>query len=294
MRVVVTGGAGFIGHHLVRELLARGARVAVIDNLSRGTFERAELAGAELIVGEVSNAPLCRSVLEGADAVVHLAAQSQVMSSELDPQYTFQANVEGAWTVASEARCAGVRHVVFASSREVYGNPQRLPVPETAPLAPHNLYGASKVAAEVLLMRMPGIPVSVLRLSNVIGAGDGGRVVPRWIEAARSGTPLTVFGGAQVLDLIPVEVAVAGFLRLLDRGPISNPINIGSGVQTPILQLARRILEMTDSTSRVICAPAREAEVDRFCADTRRMREVLQLEPPRDPVASIAEWWQRG
>jgi UDP-glucose 4-epimerase len=291
MRVVVTGGAGFIGHHVVAGLVARGAQVTVIDNLHRGSFERAQLAGAALVHGNVLDSELCGEVFRRADCVVHLAARSQVMSSQREPQETFDTNVLGAWAVAREAIAAGARHLIFASSREVYGNSDQLPVAETAVLAPHNVYGASKAAAELLLGRMPGLPLTILRLSNVIGPGDSGRVVPRWLHAAQTGAPLTVFGGTQLLDVVPVGTVVEAILRSLDLGPIQGPINIGSGVATPILELAKRILALTGSTSPIVIEPARDVEVDRFCAETTRMTGVLGVRAPADPVASIGEWW---
>jgi nucleoside-diphosphate-sugar epimerase len=101
-----------------------------------------------------------------------------------------------------------------------------------------------------------------------------------------------VFGGTQILDLVPVTTVVHAFLRTLELGPIPGPVNIGSGVATPIVDLARRILRLTGSISHVLVEPARDAEVDRFCANTTRMREVLGLCPPEDPIASVGHWWR--
>jgi nucleoside-diphosphate-sugar epimerase len=292
MKVAVTGGAGFIGHHLVRRLVADGHNVVVLDNLRRGSFERPELRGAQCIEGDIRDRQTCLDAFVGAETVFHLAAQSNVMGSQSDPDYAFSTNVTGTWEVAQAARTCGVRNLVFASSREVYGEPERLPVHEDTPFSPKNAYGASKVAAEVMLAALgrewPGI--SVARLSNVIGAGDTGRVIPLWLERARAGCPLEAFGGKQVLDLAPVDFVVDSLLSIGTGEPRAEPVNIGSGVGTPILQLARYIVELTDSSSELRVLPPRGPEVTKFVADTTRMRS-LGMTPPTDPLAAIEASW---
>jgi nucleoside-diphosphate-sugar epimerase len=291
MRVVVTGGAGFIGHHLVARLLGDGHAVAILDNLRRGSFEREGLLGAACHEGDVRNAEACRAVFAGADAVVHLAAQSNVMGSESDPDYAYSTNVSGTWTVLQAAAACAVKHVVFASSREVYGDAESLPVVESAPLAPKNLYGATKAAAELIVRAQRDIPVSVLRLANVIGAGDSGRVTPLWLAAARSDRPLYVYGGRQELDLVPVDFACEVLARVLTTGPLPGPLNVGTGTVTPIIELARKIIRLTGSNSCIEVEPDRGPEVTRFRADVSALRTVLGLEPPIDPLAHVKADW---
>lgn len=293
MRVAVTGGAGFIGHHLVRLLLAEGHEVTVVDNLRRSSFERPGLAGARCIEGDVRALAHCRLAVAGSDAVVHLAAQSNVMGSHADPDYAFETNVTGTWNVAMAARDEGVGHLVFSSSREVYGEPDALPVPESAPVRPHNLYGASKAAAEMLLAGLPdGAPrVSILRFANVIGPGDSGRVVPLWLQNAREGAPLRVYGGSQVMDLIPVDAACRAIANTLSRGPLDGPVNVGSGVPTAILDLAAHIIQLTGGVSCTEIVPARSVEVTRFFASTGRMQAILGVVPPQRPLEAIEVDW---
>jgi nucleoside-diphosphate-sugar epimerase len=291
MKVVVTGGAGFIGHHLVRTLVEAGHTVTAMDNLRRGTFERSGLEHARCIEGDVRDYSQCLDTCRGSDAVVHLAAQANVLGSEADRDYAFETNVRGTWNVASACRDAGVGHLVFASSREVYGEPAVLPVSEMAPIAPRNTYGASKAAGELLLSSFHDGPnVSVLRLANVIGSGDAGRVVPVWLAAARENRPLTVFGGEQELDLVPVDIVCRSVERALQIGRLRGPLNIGSGVSTRILDLAAFIISLTDSSSTVCVKPARSVEVGRFRADTTLMRSTLGLTVgcPLDSVR--ADW----
>lgn len=290
MKIVVTGGAGFIGHHLVGALQQRGHRVSVLDNLARGSADR--VCGARFVHGDIRDITVCKQVFADADAVVHLAAQSNVMGSQSDPSTTFETNVTGTWNVARAATAAGVRHVVFASSREVYGEPTALPVGEDAPFAPRNLYGASKVAGECLLSTLPGDApaVSILRLGNVIGPGDFGRVVPLWLRAAASGDPLILYGGQQVLDFVPVGLVCEAFVRVVERGPIDAPMNIASGEGITLVTLAERIQSLFSSANPTVdIRPAREVEVTRFAADVTRMRSLLGIDPPADPLAILAE-----
>jgi UDP-glucose 4-epimerase len=216
-----------------------------------------------------------------------------VMGSESDPDYTFTTNVAGTWQVAQAARQAGVNHLVFASSREVYGDPSELPVSELTALKPRNRYGASKVAGEAILSALCACwpAISIVRLSNVIGPGDSGRVIPLWLRNARAGCPLKVFGGDQVLDLVPVDFVCAALGKIASGVPLASPLNVATGTRTPILGLARRIIELTGSTSSVEVVPARGPEVTRFCADVTGLRTALQMEPPRDPLAAIEASW---
>lgn len=293
MKLVVTGGAGFIGHHLVREAVARGHDVTVVDNLRRGSFERPELHGARLLECDIRDRAHLEDAFSGGECVIHLAAQSNVMGSQADPDYTMSTNVDGTWNVARAAATAGVGHVVFASSREVYGEARHLPVGEDHPIQPFNLYGASKAAGEALLRTLPGgAPiVSILRLANVIGSGDSGRVLPTWLDLARAGDDLCIFGGAQVIDFVPVETVVQAFLQVAEADEQCGPVNIGSGTSTSLPELAAHVVALTGSSSRVEVLPARGPEVQRFCADVRLMREQLRIELPAHPLDSIQTWW---
>jgi nucleoside-diphosphate-sugar epimerase len=291
-RIAVTGGAGFIGGHLVAALLQDGYAVSVLDTGRSRTEPPAALVAATVVRGDIRDAERCRAAFAGCDAVVHLAAQSTVMGSEQDPEACFATNVLGSWCVMEAARAAGARHVVFASSREVYGEPASLPVAEDAPLRARNAYGASKIAGEALLTARADaqLGVSILRLANVIGAGDRGRVVPRWIDAARAGEPLVLYGGEQQMDFVPVDTVVTAFQRTLGRGPLDGPVNVGSGRTTTLHELARRIVAAFPSSSTVTVHPPRGPEVTRYCADLTRMRRVLGIDPPADPLAHLAEY----
>jgi UDP-glucose 4-epimerase len=295
MRVVVTGGAGFIGSHLVDALLTDpDVSVLVLDNLSRGRL--ANIAHHDgnpcfqLIVGDVRQAEVVERALTGAEVVYHLAAQSNVMGALHDPRYSFETNVLGTFNVLDAASHLGVRRVVFASSREAYGEPRSVPVPETHPLEAKNTYGASKAAAEIYCRTFTNVfqqETAILRLANVYGPRDFDRVIPLWLDRAMTGQPIEIYGGDQVIDFVWVGQAVEAFTRAANAEVVATPINVGSGTGTPIRELAKRILTATNSDSSLSVVPARAAEVRRFVADVKRMRTLLEIEPMSDPLACL-------
>ena len=283
MNVLVTGGAGFLGSHLVDALVGRGDNVTVVDNLHRGTLTNLQ---GHLDAGRVIALPhdirdfgSLRRSIDGAEIVFHLAAQSNVMGAIQDPDYSFTTNVVGTFNVLKAAAETGVGRVVFASSREVYGEPESIPVPETAPLAPKGLYGASKMAGEAYCRawRERGIECQVLRFANIYGPRDRERVIPLWAERASAGEPLVIYGGKQILDFVEVDLCVRALLAAAER-PISEPINVGTGVATRLPDLARCIISLAGGRSAVEVRPAREAEVVQFVADVTRMKELLGIE----------------
>jgi len=293
MRVLVTGGAGFIGAHLVAALAADGDEVVVLDNMRRG--DRAKLGSdARVMEGDVRDADAVRAAMEGIDRVYHLAAQSNVLGAVTDLDYSFTSNVVGTYTVLTAAHAARVERVVFTSSREVYGEVDRLPVAEDRPLTPKNAYGASKAAGELYCRTVAdtfGLDMSVLRLANVYGPGDRDRVIPIWLDRAQRGDDLVLYGGAQVLDLVPVDLVVAALRRAAASPLHGQPVNVGSGSGTTLRELAARVQALPGVDVALRVEPARAVEVTRFVADVTRMRDILGLEPPADPLDSLPALW---
>lgn len=295
-RVVVTGGAGFIGSHLVDRLVAEGHDTIVIDNLHRGRMENLEGVARkhrfEFVPGDIRDVDVLRRVLTGADAVFHLAAQSRVMDASRDLDYTFTTNILGTFNLLRLAAESGVERVVFASSREVYGDPIALPVDESHPLLPINAYGATKMAGEALcrgIRRERGLQTTILRFANVYGSRDVDRLIPTWLERIAAGEDLPVYGGSQILDLVWVDQAVEALMRAWPIPVPGSAINVASGTATRILDLARRLARIAGSRSRVVLLPAREQEVTRFVGSTQRMQELLGVQPLRDPLARLEE-----
>jgi UDP-glucose 4-epimerase len=293
-RLLVTGGAGFIGSALVRELAADGHEIVVLDNLRRGHRERVEglvrATGGRFIEGDIRDRDVLLEAARGCASVYHLAAQSNVMGAIDDPYYSFTTNVAGTFNVLSCAVELGVKRMVFTSSREVYGEPKCIPVDEEHALDARNPYGASKVAGEAYCRTFAnchGLDVAIVRLANVYGPGDSDRVIPLWLDAAMEGRDLTVYGGQQILDFVWIGTVVEALKKACADG-LSGPTNIGSGTGTSILELGQRIIEITRTSGELVRVPARGAEVTRFVADVSRMRE-FGIEPEGDPLAHLPE-----
>jgi UDP-glucose 4-epimerase len=291
---LVTGGAGFIGSHLTARLLQLGrGPVRILDNLSRARWSIEQLleAGAEAVEGDVRDPSDLQRAMAGCDVVLHLAAMATVMACETDPAAAFAVNAGATYRLLNVAHEVGVKRVVLASSREVYGEPQRLPVDEDAPFEPKNAYGASKVAAEMSCRALAGngVDVTVLRLSNVYGPGDTNRVIPNFIGAAKAGRPLTLYGGNQFVDFVWIDAVVDAFARAAFGPHIDGPVNIGSGIGTSILETARRVVDSCGSNSRIEVMPGRGCEVTRFVADVRRASAELGLVRPDDALHGLAK-----
>lgn len=292
----MTGGAGFIGSHLVDRLIADGAdEVVVLDNLSRG--RRQNLARHEadprlrLIEGDIRDVEAVAVALSRAAVVYHLAGQSLIMGGEEDVSETFSSNVVGTFNVLRAAVRAGVKRVVFTSARDVYGEPIALPVDEDHPLMAINTYGASKVSGEVYcraFRRKYGLQAVILRLGNVYGSRDFDHAIPVWVERAQAGQALYVSGGNEIIDFLWVDQAVEALVRAATTEGSLPPINIASGTGTKIIDLARRIARLADGHSQVKVLPRDDRAVTRFVANVDRMRQMLRLEPPLDPLVHLS------
>ena len=293
MRVLVTGGAGFLGSHLVDALVAAGDELTVLDNLYRGSPANIDAhlrtGAVTFIEGDIRDYAAVREASVGTELVYHLAAQSNVIGAIKNTDYSFTTNVVGTYNVLKAAASSGVRRLVFTSSREVYGEPESIPVPESAPLTAKNPYGASKVAGEAYCRvweSTTGLECQILRFANVYGPRDRDRVIPIWVERATHGEPLELYGGEQGIDFVWVGKAVEALLAAASS-PLTGPINIGSGTGVTLPHLAQRLLEETGSISKLEILPARGVEVVRFVADIERMRRVLNVTPDVDPLAHV-------
>ena len=281
MRVLVTGGAGFIGSHIVDALLDRGADVAVTDHLHRSPrpwVARALRRGVQLHVADVQDLSAVRRAFDAArpEVVLHLAAQVDVRRSIADPARDAQINVAGTVSVLEAAREVGTRRVVLASTAAVYGNPGTLPTPEAEPIAPLSPYGTSKAAAEWYLgqyRRLHGISTLALRMANVYGPrqdphGAAG-VVSIFCGIAATGGRATVFGdGRQTRDYVFVEDVVDAWLAAADSD-VTGALNLSSGVETSVRELADALDVPRD------VAPGRPGEIERSCLDPAAAADQL-------------------
>ena len=308
-KALVTGGAGFIGSHLVDGLVAQGEfdQIVVYDNLQSGRLENigphVSSGVVRFVEGDVRDAGSLKAAMAGAMVVFHLAGQASVVGASRDVEYAFTTNVVGTFNVLLAAKQCGVRRVAFTSSREVYGEPAILPVSEDAPLRAKNSYGATKIAAEMACRACSqngldpstgsGHRIAVLRMANAYGPRDHGRVIPLFVENSLRGEPLVIYGGKQVIDFVWVGdvVAVLIYVATCDDPPRS-PINVGSGVGTGIVALAERVLDLTGSSSTIQIVPPRDIEVVRFVADTQRLRALMgagTVRPPLEKLPQVVE-----
>ncbi len=304
---VVTGGAGFIGSHLVATLVERGETVRVIDDLSSGreTNLRAVRDSIRFQRGSVCEADLLDEVVKGADYVFHLAAAASVPFSLEDPLAVNAVNVEGTLRVLEAARRHGVRRVVLAASSAAYGDSEALPSREEQPTAPMSPYAVTKLVTEMygrVYSRLMGVPVVALRYFNVFGprqspGGPYAAVIPRFITAALAQRRLTIYGdGAQTRDFVFVEDVVRGNLsaREADLAP-GEVYNIGSGRGTSLNELTATLATVLGVPLDVRHAPARAGDILPSRADISRARRELGFAPVVDLEEGLrrtVEWWR--
>lgn len=293
MRVVVTGGAGFIGSTLVDRLRGDGHRILVVDDLSRG--REANLAAAlstgavDLETFDIRSTDLAPTVaLFQPEVVFHLAAQIDVRNSVADPVFDAESNIIGTIRVATAARDAGARKVVFTSSGgSIYGVTEDLPVSEQAPVRPVSPYACSKVSGELYLdsfRQLHGLDCSHIAPANVYGPrqdphGEAG-VVAIFAREMLSDRPTTLFGdGGNTRDYVFVEDVVSAFVAAAGETGSGLRFNIGTGVETSDLELNRLVAEATGTSSAPVWKPERPGDVRRSALDSALAREVLGWRP---------------
>ena len=291
MRVLVTGGAGFIGSNLVRALLARGDDVRVLDNFSTGN--RANLAGldrdVELVEGDLRSYERVHAAVRGAEVVFHQGALPSVPRSVQDPLTTTAVNVEGTLNVLLAARDSGARRIVNASSSSVYGNGGELPRTESQLPDPISPYAVAKLAAErfcTSFSRVYAMEVVSLRYFNVFGPRQDpmsqyAAVVPRFVRAVATGEPVTVYGdGEQSRDFTFVDNVVSANLLAADAPGVEGAIvNVAMGGSTTVNELAATIGRLLDRPVEKRYEPARTADVNASWADVGEARRLLGYEP---------------
>ncbi len=285
MKVLVTGGAGFIGSHLVDRLVQNDFKVVVLDNLHRGKTENIQnhidMGKVEFINGDIRDFDAVKRAVYNCDTIYHLAAQSNVMGAVSDLDYSFSTNVVGTFNVLKASQESGARRLIFSSSREAYGEAEYLPVDEKHPLSSKNTYGASKVAGEKyceVFQNMSNMEVVILRFANVYGERDFDRVIPIFLKNVADSKDLHVYGGDQIIDFISIDAVIDILLQSLenDKAP-QGPTNVGSGKSTTLFDLANRIMELSGAKQKVIVDPPRSIEVVRFTADIGRLQKIFSF-----------------
>jgi UDP-glucose 4-epimerase len=279
-RAVVTGGAGFIGSHLVHALVERGVSVAVVDDFATGSsLNLAHLGNAvEIATCDVNETERLTALFSNADCVFHLAALTSTIQSFEDPARFFHANVDGTFSVLEAARQARVRRVVYAASSSCYGIPEKCPIDELAPIRLEYPYGLTKYFGEHIVLhwsQVYGIPAVALRLFNVFGPrmnpqGGYGSVLAVFLEQKRAGKPLTIVGdGKQSRDFTYVTDVTRAFIAAAESNVSGEFFNIGTGTPQTINRLAQLV------GGEVSHVPPRAREPLEHYADPARAAERL-------------------
>jgi len=280
--VLVTGGAGFVGSHLVDALVADGHHVRVLDDLSTGSLINLQSVEdkIEFIHGSILEDGLLGRAADGCRAVFHLAAIASVVEAERDPERTQAVNVGGTLKAVEACRQHGAA-LVFSSSAAVYGDPDELPVHEDMPLNPISRYGHQKLEGERLVSDS-GVPCTMFRFFNVYGprqdpASPYSGVISLFMRSAMNLSPIYVFGdGYQTRDFVYIGDIVKAMVSALSFAkPGSSPLNLGTGLETPIRELARIIIELTGSPSILQFSEHREGDIQRSVADVALVRKML-------------------
>ncbi|MCQ6282558.1 NAD-dependent epimerase/dehydratase family protein [Bacillus sp. EB600] len=296
MKALVTGGAGFIGSHLVEELISKGAAVHVIDNLSSGYLDyvhpQAILHNADICSEEAKKLILN----EKPDFVFHLAAQADVGRSIQFPRHDAGVNINGTINIIEACRESSVKKVIFASTSAVYGKLQKDLISEKDIAVPISYYGLSKLTAEAyirLFSQLYELPYTILRYGNVYGPrqtakGEGG-VVAVFLERLKKGVPLSIHGdGEQTRDFIFVEDIVQANLAAIVRGN-NETIQVSTAKSTSINQLVKILSQIHGITLDTIHTSERTGDIKHSCLDNKKAAEFLHWSPKVDIFQGIME-----
>lgn len=308
-RVLVTGGAGFIGSHVVDGLVRSGYSVRVLDDLSSGRLDNIGLhvtgGAVEFFEGDVRDRGLVERLVGEVDAVVHLAAVVSVPFSVENPSFTFDVNVNGTRNLVEACALSGVEKFVFASSCAVYGEAQYLPIDEGHPKCPMSPYASSKLEGERVCLgfaERSGKDVTALRFFNVYGprqtSGEYSGVITKFFDCAEKGESLVIYGdGSQTRDFVFVSDVVNAVLMLLRHERVEGVFNIGCGEAVSIRDLAGKVLELTGKDLCVVYKPPRTGDIPYSVADVSKARQAFGFRPQvslDDGLRSLLIWRDRS
>lgn len=299
---VVTGGAGFIGSHLVRKLVELGETVRVVDNFSTGRADSLAdiLDKIELVKADIRSPEALLAAFKGADFVLHHAALASVPLSVEDPQETKDINVQGTQNVLEAALQNHVKRVVFASSCAVYGNSPFMPYKENSCLEITSPYAASKLEGENLCKKYTqeyGLETVILRYFNVFGAGQRAdssyaAVIAKFVQLAREGKPLTIeWDGHQSRDFVHVQDVVQANLLAAYKAPASEVYNVASGQSVSLLRVAEALDKISEKNLERVFLPKRKTDIRHSSADIQKITS-LGFSPTFTLEQGLSELWE--
>ncbi len=299
-RILITGGAGFIGSHLVPPLLKQGQQITILDNLSTGSLENlADLKAVRFVKGEITDRSLVSELMSNVEEVIHLAAIVDHDTCLRNPDLAHQVNVNGTQVLLEEARRRGIKRFVYASSAAVYGHAMQLPIREDSKLAPLSPYGVSKAAAEQLCVEYAqsyGMGTICLRFFNVFGPRQTARqysgVITEFVKRLRNGEPPTIHGdGLQTRDFVSVEDVVDAVLLAVASEAAEGVYNVATGVETTIEALALKLISIAGQRSKPIYASPRAGDIRRSVGDISRARQELRYSPRTNLDEDLRRLW---
>ena len=300
MKVLVTGGAGFIGSHLVHRLVQEQHEVTVLDNFSTGTHENLEGEAGRVLLfeGDLRDFSDVKRAMKGVEVVFHQAALCSVERSVNDPRASNEVNVGGTMNVLAGARDEGVRRVIYASSSSVYGHNPELPKIETQPTSPASPYAVTKLTGELYcktFYELFNLETFALRYFNVFGPrqvlnSPYAAVIPKFIDAIQTGNPLVIFGdGSQSRDFTYIENVVEANMQAMKAcAGFGEAFNIACGYRTTLLQLVDYLTDIIGITADPVYQDPRAGDVLHSLADISKAESILHYSPVTDLLTGLS------
>jgi UDP-glucose 4-epimerase len=310
-RILITGGAGFVGSHLTEDFVKKGYPVKIIDDFSAGNVNNVlglfNYSNFKMIRGSITDKELVAKSTTNVDVVFHLAAQINVDRSIIEPRHTFEVNTLGTLNVLDAALENDIKLMIYASTSEVYGSAIRVPMREDHPLNPASPYAASKAAADRLCFSYYNtyrLPIVIVRSFNTYGPRqkDTGyaAAIPNFISRTLSGLPPVIYGdGKQTRDYMYVKDAVNAYQLVLEshESLLGKAVNFGTGEEISIQELAQKIIRLVGTRATPIHVAPRTGEVKRLCADISFAKKELNFEPRftiDQGLKEFVQWYRQG
>jgi UDP-glucose 4-epimerase len=302
MKILITGGAGFIGSHLAEQLLAGGHIVRVLDNLSTGKRENLPTSHfVEFLHGDIRDRSAVNAAVAEVDGIVHLAAVASVQASVDDPLGTHGSNFDGTLNLLEAARASGVRRFLYASSAAIYGDNEELPITENARPRPLTPYAADKLAGEHYLSFYHskfGLDTTSFRFFNIFGprqdpSSPYSGVISIFTDRLQRGEPVTIFGdGQQTRDFVYVGDLVRLLVKALGLRTLAGQVmNVGRGQQSSLLDLMAALEKLSGKKLECRYESARHGDIRHSCADIRRLQQSLMI-PDTDLITGLDVLWR--